>query len=1174
MTSVEEFCSAPSDELLNLCSKKQLWEIVDRYELSGVDKRMRKDEVREMIRVKLSELQVLPVTSRRATAGVNPAAEKMSFVGLSFEQKKELIRMQQLHEKEMRVSEMEIEKLRLDDLMRKREMEFEKIKHEQKLAVERQNQEFQLKFESLKLQNASGSPVHRTDGSFNLINNLKLLPVFNERDPDVFFSLFESIADERDWPETDRTVMLQSVLVGKAQEAYTALSVDERKKYDSVKSAVLKAFELVPEAYRQRFRAWRKGERQTHVEVTRELCNHFDRWCSTSNVKSFSELREMMIIEQLKNIVPDQIAVYINENKPRTAAEAASLADDFVLTHKNRFSSGNRGNGNVHFKQSQQIDPYLHSRRAISDSTCRYCLEVGHWKNECPLLKNKQIRGKNKNTAPVLLTNCFPQTPAVCSTDDSVIKGNCSEIKGNTGYAPFISQGCVSLLEEHESVPVRVLRDTGSSESFILESILPFSSSSYVGKNVLIRGIALQTLSVPLHKFSLQSQLVNGEVIMGVRPSLPVEGVDIILGNNLAGESVWPVMTPAPIVTTSSVLDQECCKLSEDVSCVVTRSKSKMLNESNLNDTRVPVESVAPGLSLLSKISRTEFIVAQRDDPGLEKMFAAVLPPEEVESAATGYYINDGVLLRKWLALHEDGGGESVVQVVVPEKFRDVVLKLSHGDLAGHLGVKKTYSRVLQHFYWPLLKKDISRFIRTCHTCQVTGKPNQPLKLAPLYPIPPVEQPFEYLLIDCVGPLPPSKSGSKFLLTVMCQSTRYPAAYALRNITTRSVVKALSQFISIFGIPKVIQSDQGTNFTSKMFAEILKQLGVKHHHSSAQHPQSQGVLERFHQTLKCLLRAYCVELNRDWEEGLPWLLLASREVTQSSLGFSPNDLVFGHKIRGLLSVLGDQLKGKQPPQSLLEYVNGFKRRLILAGQAAKENLEKAQIKMKTLFDRRSEQRVFKPGDQVLALLSLVSSPFCAKFVGPYTVVRALSDLNYEIATPDRKKITQICHVNLLKPFFSRDCQADIKSSGVISPAIEALGQSSAGDREGGKFLDDAVVPPRLNNSETLKELEDLLSRLTVVQRVELSHLIREFPSLFGDVPSQTHLLEHDVGDASRKRQRFYRVPFDKCIKLESEIQHMLKNNIAKLLCSSWASPWLPCHVPLWWSDEAVVLVSH
>jgi len=263
--------------------------------------------------------------------------------------------MQQLHEKEMREREIEIEKRKLDDLMRQREIEFEKIKHEQKLVAERQNQEFQLKFESLKLRGESRS-IDRTDCSFDIIYNLKLLPAFNERDTDVFFSLFESIADERGWPESDRTVMLQSVLVVKAQEAYTALSVEERKNYDSVKSAVLKAFELVPEAYRQRFRTWTKGERQTHMEVTRELSNHFDRWCTTSKVQSFGELREMMITEQLKNIIPDQIAVYINKNKPCTAIEAASLADNFFLTHKNRFVYGNRGNGNLNSKLLQRSD--------------------------------------------------------------------------------------------------------------------------------------------------------------------------------------------------------------------------------------------------------------------------------------------------------------------------------------------------------------------------------------------------------------------------------------------------------------------------------------------------------------------------------------------------------------------------------------------------------------------------------------------------------------------------------------------------------------------------------------------------------------------------------------------------------------------------------------------------
>lgn len=158
----------------------------------------------------------------------------------------------------------------------------------------------------------------------------------------------------------------------------------------------------------------------------------------------------------------------------------------------------------------------------------------------------------------------------------------------------------------------------------------------------------------------------------------------------------------------------------------------------------------------------------------------------------------------------------------------------------------------------------------------------------------------------------------------MCQSTRYPAAYPLRNITTKAVVKALSQFISFFGIPRTIQSDRGSNFSSHMFAQILKQLRVKHKQSTAYHAQSQGALERFHQSLKSLMHAYCVELDRDWEEGLPWLLLAAREVVQESTGFSPNDLVFGHTVRGLLAVLQDDWRAEDPPTNLISYVNGFR----------------------------------------------------------------------------------------------------------------------------------------------------------------------------------------------------------------------------------------------------------
>lgn len=243
------------------------------------------------------------------------------------------------------------------------------------------------------------------------------------------------------------------------------------------------------------------------------------------------------------------------------------------------------------------------------------------------------------------------------------------------------------------------------------------------------------------------------------------------------------------------------------------------------------------------------------------------------------YFLKDGMLLRRWVSESEPIT-KVYVQVVVPLKFRQSVVGLAHDGVAGHMGVRKTYDRLQRRFFWPGLKRNVAKYIRTCHVCQLTGKPNQKIPVALLQPIPAISKPFEYLQIDCVGPLPRSKSGHLYLLTVMCLSTRYPAVYPVRSINTKSILKALTAFMSTFGIPRVIQSDQGSNFMSRQFAKALRQLKISHNISSAYHPQSQGALERFHQTLKSLLRSYCVELGSDWEEGLPWLLMGVREVTR------------------------------------------------------------------------------------------------------------------------------------------------------------------------------------------------------------------------------------------------------------------------------------------------------
>lgn len=119
------------------------------------------------------------------------------------------------------------------------------------------------------------------------------------------------------------------------------------------------------------------------------------------------------------------------------------------------------------------------------------------------------------------------------------------------------------------------------------------------------------------------------------------------------------------------------------------------------------------------------------------------------------------------------------------------------------------------------------------------------------------------------------------------------------------MLKELLKFFSLFGLPIVIQTDCGSNFTSRVFARVLKQLRIQHNVSSAFHPESQEALERFHQSLKSMLRKYCLETGKDWADADPWLLFACREVVQESLGFSPADLVFAQSPRGPLAVIKD-----------------------------------------------------------------------------------------------------------------------------------------------------------------------------------------------------------------------------------------------------------------------------
>ena len=983
---------------------------------------------------------------------------------------------------------------------------------------------------------------------------------------------------------------------------------------------------MVPEAYRQKFRNYRKRDEQTHVEFAREKEMLFEKWLTSKEVnKNFERMRQLILIEEFKQCIHSDIKTYLDEHKVSSLVEASTMADDYALTHKLNFvkRAGNIPNSYAqnkspsynHFdnksksgsweKNKQSYRPPETNQGELPKSvpSCTYCKKKGHIVSECWVLKRKNEGKPQNDSKPQGSVGCTvlkdPLMPIKIEKPNSRVLKSKSDIMED--YKPFITEGFVSLIGDNTSLqPIKILRDTGASQSLMLESILPFSGKTSAGANVLLQGVDPGFHSVPLHHINLKSDLVSGQVVVGVRPTLPVEGISLLLGNDLAGDKVImnPIVSEKPSYAENGVENKEVFP-----ACAVTRAMQKKIEkeetllkddgtktsdfelkdtffanvDSHLSHGNDDTSCHSKGMdqksclptdedqkSHLYKIrdvskdplTRERLIVAQKEDQELSLLRAKSLTMEEAEKVPLCYFMKDDVLMRKWRppdASVEDEW-KVVYQIVVPKVYRKEVLNLAHDSaMAGHLGVNKTYNRILTHFYWPNIRRDVVEYCRSCHTCQVVGKPNQKIPVAPLQPIPAFEEPFSRVIVDCVGPLPKTKSGNQYLLTIMCASTRFPEAIPLRNIKAKTIIKALTKFFTFVGLPKTIQSDQGSNFMSHLFQQVMHELNIQQFKSSAYHPESQGALERFHQTLKNMMRTFCLESQKDWDEGVHMLLFAVREAFQESLGFSPFELVFGHTVRGPLKLLKEKWLCEDTDINLLDYVSGFKHKLTRACEIARENLKQSQVKMKQWYDKDARTREFKPGEKVLVFLPVPGHPLQAKYFGPYVIESRLNDLNYIVQTPTRRKKRQVCHVNMLKKYFERESGNDVKP---VATLVNEQ-QESPYSKENFDIKDQVnEYSSKLKNSDILNNLDQKLCHLDTDQRNELKILIKSFSHIFPDVPNKTDYIVHDVevGDANPVKQHPYRLNPQKAEFMKKEINYMLENDIIEPSSSQWSSP--------------------
>lgn len=869
---LEAFISAPTLGQLDKCRKDDLIRIAAHYQIS-VLKQQLKREIKNIVLQKLVELGVLvlppfePFSPASAVSGVD-ARLKVRLARVQMDARERAEDRQAERELRLKIRRLEIE---AEMQIKMRELDLKAAKSAPAPVVQPQ------------LAAVAPSEGAALGTNFDVSKNISLVPQFRETEVDSYFGVFERIACALNWSREVWPLLLQCKLTGKAQEVCATLSLEDSLKYDAVKAAILRAYELVPEAYRQRFRSHKKNFSQTFVEFAREKGALFDKWCTSSKITDFKTLRELILLEEFKNCIPERVVVYLNEHKVTSLSQASVFADEFALTHKNVFIPARPDKtASIPVTSSNQPRPKLNSHKVKEGRECFYCHKSGQLIADCLVLKRKQQGSTTKSVGFV----------------NTVVAEKLESAKPDCSYEPFLMEGFISVSgKPTERVRVKMLRDTGTTQSFVVAGVLPFSEQTSCGSNVLVQGIEMGLVKVPLHQVHLQSELCTGFVKVGVRDCLPVNGVEFILGNDSAGGKVFPMLE----VFDKPVLPDHTDELSEIYpetfpACVVTRAQARQMDADDLSTSfMVPIfvedflpsdeekeMKTSPNLSsshLKLPVTREKIVFAQKEDSSLQKCFSAAVSVERAQQRKSAYFLEDGLLMRKWSPIMADDPEWSVVyQVVIPECYRQQVLSLAHDhNLSGHLGIKKTYHRVLRHFFWPCLKAGVIQYCRTCRTCQLMGKPNQTIPSAPLVPIPVVDEPFEHVIVDCVGPLPKTRSGNQFLLTVMCSATRFPEAIPLRKITAPVVVKALVKFFSTFGLPKVVQTDQGTNFLSKLFSQVLTTLNISHRIASAYHPESQDALERFHQTLKAMLRKYCLDTGKDWDEGVPLVLFAVRE---------------------------------------------------------------------------------------------------------------------------------------------------------------------------------------------------------------------------------------------------------------------------------------------------------
>jgi len=384
--------------------------------------------------------------------------------------------------------------------------------------------------------------------------------------------------------------------------------------------------------------------------------------------------------------------------------------------------------------------------------------------------------------------------------------------------------------------------------------------------------------------------------------------------------------------------------------------------------------------------------------------------------------LRDGVLHKKW---ESPNLKINKFQLIVPQKkIKQILEEVHDSPSGGHFGVNKTLDRVRRRYYWVTCKSDVEDWCRSCKICIAKKGPSDKGKSElQLYN---VGGPFERVQMDILGPFPASYKGNKYLLVISDCFTKWVEAFPLKNFKASTIAEVfVNQVVSRFGVPSELHTDQGRNFDSRIFKELSGLLGIKKTRTTPFHPQSNGLVERQHQTLTNYLAKFVSENQRDWDRWIGMSLLAYRSARQETTGISPAELCLGRELKLPIDLIYGSPPTEEENSSIENYVSKLKTKLNKIHNEVRNRINMRTLRSKMLYDRKARLINYEPGQKVWLYNPrkvIGRAPkLQSNWEGPYEIVKKINDVVYCIRKSYRHK-NKVVHSDRLASYYRRQVE--------------------------------------------------------------------------------------------------------------------------------------------------------